>query len=96
MKLVVLGLLVLVWQSVPTSAPARPKSAAGQKAAGNSEAQKAMNECAAQDCGRRGTSVSGGRPVLIEGCFHQKTGKDPHQMGVAFPSNCSQEHQLYR
>jgi hypothetical protein len=97
MKVVVLGLLVLFWQSVPTLGLAAPKSAAGQKAAANSAAQKAMDECAAQYCGRRSASVSGNRPLLIEGCFHQKTGKYPAQMGVAFPSHCAQEtHINYR
>ena len=96
MKIVVLGLLVLVWQSVPSSGLAAPKSAAGQKAASNSAAEKAMDECTAQYCGRRSASVSGNRPLLIEGCFHQKTGKYPAQMGVTFRSHCSQENQRYR
>jgi hypothetical protein len=96
MKIVVLGLLVLVWQSVPTSGLAAPKNAAGQKTASNSAAEKAMDECTAQYCGRRSASVSGNRPLLIEGCFHQKTGKYPAQMGVAFRSHCSQENQRYR
>ena len=96
MKIAVLGLLVLVWQSVPTSGLAAPKSAAGQKAAGNSAAEKAMDECTAQYCGRRSTSVTGSRPILIENCFKQKMGQFPAQMGVSLRSHCSQENQRYR
>jgi hypothetical protein len=95
-KILMMGLLVLVWQSLPSAGVAAPKGAGGQKAASNSAAEKAMDECTAQYCGRRSASVTAYRPLFIEGCFHQKTGKYPAQMGVSLRSHCSQQNQLYR
>jgi len=92
LKILVIGLLVLVWQSVPTPGAAEQKGTTGQKAAGNSAAEKAMDECTAQYCGRRSASVSGNRPMLIEGCFKAKMGQYPAQMGVSFRPHCSLDH----
>jgi hypothetical protein len=72
MKIVVLGLLVLVWQSVPTSGLAAPKGAAGQKATGNSAAEKAMDECTAQYCGRRSCECQWEQAVVDRGLLSSK------------------------
>ncbi|HEY7300433.1 MAG TPA: hypothetical protein VH684_21265 [Xanthobacteraceae bacterium] len=88
-KVLTIVLLVSVWQSLPMSVFAAQKGASGQKAATNSAAEKAMDECTAQFCGRRSPSVTGYRPMLIEGCFKQKMGQYPAQMGVSLRPNCS-------
>jgi hypothetical protein len=76
-KILVTGLLVSTWQSVPTMALAAPK------AKDVNAAQKAMDECARAYCGIRSRSVRGARPMLMESCFRQKTGRFPAQMGMA-------------
>jgi hypothetical protein len=49
-------------------------------------AQQAMNECALMYCGHRDRSVRQSRPLMVEACFRQKTGRFPAEMGVAIPS----------
>jgi hypothetical protein len=88
-KILTIAMLVSVWQSLPMAAFAEQKGTTGQKAATNSAAEKAMDECTAQFCGRRSPSVTGYRPMLIEGCFKQKMGQYPAQMGVSLRPHCS-------
>jgi hypothetical protein len=77
LKIVVLALAVCILQVMPGTVHAAAKNAE------ISAAQKAWDECAIQYCGIRGRSVRGSRPALIEGCFRQKTGQYPGQMGIA-------------
>jgi hypothetical protein len=46
-------------------------------------AKKAMNYCSRQYCGHRGLIGNQQRPVWIEGCFKERTGKYPAELGVA-------------
>ena len=70
-KIVLMGLLVAVWQSIPIRAEAAPK------AAETSAAQKVLDGCLRQYCGRRLPSIVGSRPIRIENCFRMQIGKYP-------------------
>jgi hypothetical protein len=75
--LLILGLLAF-YGSMP--AQAAPK-------AGRTVAQQAMNECVLMYCGSsRDRSVKQSRPILVEGCFRQKTGHLPAELGIITPS----------
>ena len=76
-KILVMGLLVSSWQSVPMMA------LAALKANDVNAAQKAMDECTRSYCGIRSRSVRGSRSMLMESCFRQKTGRFPAEMGIA-------------
>ena len=76
LKIVVVGLLVCIFQGMPMTAHAVANNAE------TGAAQKAMDECAIQYCGIRSRSVRGSRSMLIEGCFRQKTGRFPGEMGI--------------
>jgi hypothetical protein len=70
--------------------PALAQSAAKGNPLGLNEAQRAMLECARNYCVSRSGSVAGARGPWVEGCFRQKMGKTPAQMGIAQPrlSSC--------
>jgi hypothetical protein len=77
LKATIVGLLVCTLPVMPGMVHAAAKTAE------MGAAQKVWDECAIQYCGIRSRSVRGSRPALIEGCFRQKTGHYPGQMGIA-------------
>jgi hypothetical protein len=44
--------------------------------------QAIIVECRRMYAGQRSRAVMAGRPMYVEGCFHQRTGKYPWQAGV--------------
>ena len=71
--LAILGSLVCLCQAPVQAAP-------------NSGTQQAMNECVLMYCGPRSPSVSQSKGIRVEGCFRQKTGRNPSEMGISMPS----------
>jgi len=74
-RLLAVGLVASLTQMTPLQAA--PKSQNGVAA------QRAMDECALQYCGYRSASVTQSKPMWVESCFRQKTGRTPAEMGVA-------------
>jgi hypothetical protein len=44
--------------------------------------ERAIMECRSYYFGQRSPSTSATRPMMIESCFYQKTGKFPAQVGI--------------
>jgi hypothetical protein len=84
-RVVTLGLLACLYLT-----PALAQSTAKGNRLGLNEAQRAMLACARNYCGHRSPSVTGARGLWVEGCFRQKMGKTPAQMGITQPrlSSC--------
>ena len=92
LKIVSVGLLVCIFHGMSMTGHAAAKNAE------TSTAQKAMDECAIQYCGIRSRSVRGSRSMLIEGCFRQKTGRFPWEMGIGIVVRhiCPSQERFFR
>jgi hypothetical protein len=79
MRKSLLGAAVLLacWSQVSTPGHAA-RAAHGASAA----AQQAIVECRQQYSGNRGRAVNQARSTFIEGCFKQKTGRYPFELGI--------------
>jgi hypothetical protein len=79
MRNLIVGLSALVLFTGP--AP-KPSEAATAARIASSSAQQAIVECRARYGGDRGRAGNQRRPIWIEDCFKEKTGRYPFELGI--------------